>query len=114
MLSSLFDLLNDGIHKALHDLQFVLLIVADDCVDDVLHGFDEVFKGHLVLVEPFSHNPDENEVIIVLCDLLIGHACKIGQFGELARCEYPLRSDAALAVKYFQHVLDHVHLFDLL
>ncbi len=106
--------MNDRIHKALHNLQFVVLVVSDDCIDDVLHGFDEVFKSHLVLVEPISHNPDENEVIIVLCDLLICHACKIGQFGKLAGCEDPLRSDAALAVKYFQHVLDHVHLLDLL
>jgi hypothetical protein len=69
----------------LHDLKLVFLSVSNNFLNNILDGLDEIFESHLVGIGFFSHDLDEDEVVVIFGDFLIGHTGKIGQFGELGR-----------------------------
>lgn len=71
-------LINDRIYKVLHDLEFVFFGVASNLIDDVLHGIYKILKGHLILVDSCPHDLDENQMIVILCNFLAGHASEFG------------------------------------
>ena len=110
----LWNLGDNPIHKLLHNLQFIFFSIAYNLAGNVLHGIDEIFKAHLILVESRSHYLYENEMIVIPSYFLIGHALEVGQFDELRRGEDPFGSHAALTVKYFQHLFDYVEFLHLI
>ncbi len=98
----------------LHDFEFGLFGISNDFLDYVFDGLDKIFKFHLVGIRLFPHDFDEDEMVIIFSDFLIGHSCELWQFSELGGGKDPLRPDAALTVEYFEHVFDDVHFFDIL
>ena len=104
-----WQLFDDGIDVVLHDCQLVVFVESHYLLHDVLEGLDEVFESHLVLVDSVAHNPDKDEVVVVLSYLMVGHSLEAGQLGELGGGQNPLGPDAALAVEDSQHVFDDVH-----
>lgn len=107
-------LLYDRIHKPLHNFQLIFLIIANHHIDDMLHGLNEVFESHLILVDLVPHDLNEDKMVVVLGHLLARHPCEVSQLAKLTSSEDPFRTDTALTVKYFQHVLHHIHFLYLL
>ena len=74
----LWNLRDNPIHKMLHNLYFIFFSIAYNLAGNVLHGIDEIFKAHLILVESRSHYLYKNEMIVIPSYFLIGHALEVG------------------------------------
>lgn len=69
---------DDSIDMILHDFEFIFLSVADDLIDNVFHGLNEILEGHLVGVSLVPHDFDEDEVVVIFGDFGTSHTWEIG------------------------------------